>query len=185
MGRIHKGFTLIELLLVVGMLGLAAALVIPQLSTVQGLRVHAAVRTLVSDLTFAQADAIAFQRRRAVVFDPAASTYRIVDAGGGTIDTANTLFSPDTADGRYVVNLSGERYGGARITSVNFGSGAMQNALVLDDMGAPVLDAGSDAPGPGGQVVIEGLDERFVVIVEPFTGRVVVRRGPSPTPTQP
>jgi general secretion pathway protein H len=179
--RARRAFTLIELLVVIVILGLAGALVIPQMGTVQSLRVHAAVRTLVSDLTFAQSDAIAFQRRRAIVFDVPNSTYRIVDIPGSTIDNANTLFLPDGPNGRYIVNLGDARFAGARIVSANFGTGALANTLIFDDLGSPALGTTGDQPGSGGQVVIEGSGDRFTVLVEPFTGRVVVRRGLPPS----
>ena len=65
----RRAFTLIELLIVVVLLGIAGMLVVPAMGSVGVLRIQAAVRTLVSDLTFAQGDAIAQQHavNRAVV----------------------------------------------------------------------------------------------------------------------
>ncbi len=170
------GFTLIELIVVMAVLGLAAALVIPQMGSVQVLRVQAALQTVVSDLTFAQADAIAFQQRRAVVFDLENNRYRLVSVPGSTIDEANTLYQPDSdasTGGRYVVNLNVDRYAGARLTSSTFTTAA---PLVFDDLGTPMADAGSDTPGSGGTVTISGSGQTWAVVVEPFTGRVTVRK---------
>ncbi|MBX3362550.1 MAG: type II secretion system protein [Phycisphaeraceae bacterium] len=49
-----RAYTLIEVLVVVTVLGIAAALVIPEMSSAHSLRVQASVRTIVSDITFAQ-----------------------------------------------------------------------------------------------------------------------------------
>ncbi|QKK08326.1 MAG: prepilin-type N-terminal cleavage/methylation domain-containing protein [Planctomycetota bacterium] len=50
-------YTLVELLLVILIMGIAGALVIPQTSQAHVLRIHAAVRTLVADISYAQTDA--------------------------------------------------------------------------------------------------------------------------------
>lgn len=173
--RWSSGFTLIELLIVVVILGIAGAMVIPQMGSVQALRVHAAVRTLVSDLTFAQADAIAFQRRRAVVFDLPNQTYRVVDVVNGEINVAqNTLYQIGGPGGRYVVNFRDAQFAGARIEAARFDGDA--TALIFDDLGGPVADPVSDEPGAGGRITIAGLGQRFDISIEPYTGRIVVRR---------
>lgn len=170
----RRAFTLIELLVVVALLGIAGALVVPAMGSVGALRVQAAVRTVVSDLTFAQSDAIAFQERRAVVFDLPNQSYRLVSVVNGVIDpVAGTLFSPGGPDGRYITSFRDPRYGGAILASVNFNSEA---TIVYDDMGMPVAGAGSEQPGTGGIIRIDGSGQSFDVIVEPFTGRVNVRR---------
>ncbi|MFO0493813.1 MAG: Tfp pilus assembly protein FimT/FimU [bacterium] len=84
-----RGLTLVEVMVVIALLGIAAALVVPAMGTTGGLRVQGAIRTIVSDLTFAQSDAIAFQQPRAVVFDLAANSYRLVQVVNGDIDEAN------------------------------------------------------------------------------------------------
>jgi len=167
------GFTLIELVVVMAVLGLAAALVIPQMGSVQVLRVQAALQTIVSDLTFAQADAIAFQQRRAVVFDVENNRYRLVAIPGSTIEESNTLYLPDGPGGRYVVSLNEPRYAGARISGSVF---TAERPLVFDDLGTPMDSAGGDAPGSGGSITVSGSGQTWTVVVEPFTGRISVRK---------
>lgn len=170
----RRGFTLVEMIVVIALLGIAAALVIPQMGSVQGLRVQAAVRTLVSDLTFAQADSIAFQQRRALVFDVPNNTYRIVAIPGSTVDPdTNTLYSPSGPGGRYVVDLNTEQFAGARITATDF---EIADTLIFDDMGGPAAAPTGDAPGRGGSVTIVGSEQAFRIVIEPFTGRVTVRK---------
>lgn len=170
----RRAFTLIELLIVVVILGIAGALVIPNMGSVQTLRVHAAVRTIVADLTFAQADAIAFQRRRAVVFNTQTQSYRLVDVVNGEVDEANTLFQIGGPGGRYTVNLSDPSFAGARMDSAQFDGD--EPVLIFDELGGPVATADGTEPGSGGRITVTGAGQRFDIIVEPFTGRIVVRR---------
>lgn len=178
----RRAFTLIEMIVVIALLGLAAALVIPQMGSVHSLRVQAALRTIVSDITLAQADAIAFQQRRAIVFDTANNTYRIVAVPGSTIDEANTLYNPGGPGGRYVVDLNTTDFAGARITSTAFDTA---NTLVFDDLGSPVSTPSGEAAGTGGRIVLSGSDQVFHILVEPFTGRVTVRKITTSTGTVP
>ncbi|MBL8763861.1 MAG: prepilin-type N-terminal cleavage/methylation domain-containing protein [Phycisphaerae bacterium] len=170
---IRHGYTLIEVLVVVVVLGIAGALVIPSMGSTGILRVQAAVRSVVSDIVFCQADAVAFQERRAIVFD-SATTYRLVQVPGSVIDIEhNTLYDPSRPSGLYVVDVSDPRYGDARINSALFDS---HNYLVFDEQGAPLGDLGTNTAGSGGTVTITGSEQTFDVTVDAFTGRVSVQR---------
>jgi prepilin-type N-terminal cleavage/methylation domain-containing protein len=172
-----RAFTLLELLAVVTILGIAAAMLIPSMSQTGILRVQAAVRTIVSDITFAQSDAVAFQERRAVVFDVESSTYRLVQVPGNTVDIEhNTMYDPTRTGGLYIVDFKDKVFGGARITAVNFDGG---NTLIFDALGGPVADAASDEPSAGGTVTVVGSDSTFVITVDAFTGRVGATRSES------
>jgi prepilin-type N-terminal cleavage/methylation domain-containing protein len=179
--RISAGYTLIEILVVVTILGIAGALVIPAMGQTGIIKIQGAVRQVVSDLTFAQADAVAFQERRAVVFDVARSSYAVVQVPGNTIDVAaNILYDPTRPAGRYEIDFRDERYGDARITNVDFGSGS--TALIFDGLGGPVESAASNNPSPGGTIRLQGAGNAFIISVEAFTGRITVRQDTTPTP---
>ncbi len=175
--RKRRGFTLIEMLIVIALLGLAGALVIPSMNSVGALRVHGALRTIVSDITMAQSDAIAFQERRAVVFDVPNNSYRLLAVTGSEIDeTTQTMFDPTKPDGRYIVSLANPNFGGSRITGVRMNGTDTNTTLMFDDMGTPIIDATSDQASSGGVISVTGMDSAWDIIVEPFTGRVSVRR---------
>lgn len=175
---------MIEMLVVVALLGLAGALVIPSMSSVGVLRVQAALQTTVADLMFAQSDAIAFQQRRAVVFDVPATaadiavenknSYRVIQVLGGQIDAATgTLYDPARPGGRMIQDLSDEKFGGAKIQYANFDG---VSTLIFDELGAPAAAATGDAPGRGGTIRLGTADQTFDIVVEPFTGRITVRK---------
>lgn len=161
----RRAYTLIEVLVVVTVLGLAAALVVPSMGSTGVLRVQAAVRTVVSDITFAQADAMAFQTGRAILFDADANLYTLCEVRGTVIDPV--------ADRIYDQTFADKRFGDATITSANFGG---QSRLIFDEMGAPVTTPGGSIPAPNGWIDVRGSNETFRITVEGYTGRVTVSR---------
>ena len=176
----RSAFTLIEMLVVVAVLGIAGAMIIPSMGSVGALRVQTALRTIVSDITFAQADAIAFQERRAVIFDQASNSYCVASVPGNSLSIDNALYYPAGPGGRYVVNMSEPRYAGAQLSTVTFGtSGA---ALIFDDLGSPVTSATDDTAGPGGSLFLSGSEQAYQIVIDAYTGRVSVHKQAAPEP---
>jgi len=172
---VRRAFTLLEMLIVITVLGIAGALVIPSMGQTGVLRVQAAVRTIVADISVAQSDAVGFQEKRCVLFDVESSSYRLVAVPGDVIDAAlNTLYDPTSRTGLYEVSFAEAMFGDARITSADFDG---DSALVFDALGGPVESLAGNTPSQQpGRVTVEGSGQSFTITVEPFTGRVTVTR---------
>ncbi|MBO6513463.1 MAG: prepilin-type N-terminal cleavage/methylation domain-containing protein [Phycisphaerales bacterium] len=172
--RHDAGYTLIELLIVISILGISAALVIPSMGSAGVLRIQSAVRSVVADITFAQMDALAYQERRAVVFDEEANMYTLTRVPGGEIDPdADALFDPKGPNQRYRADLNEARFGGSFLRDIDLNGGT---AIIFDEMGAPIAGAESTTLSDGGSVQIQGPDSRFRIDIAAFTGRVTVVR---------
>jgi prepilin-type N-terminal cleavage/methylation domain-containing protein len=162
----RRGYTLVELLIVVAILGIACALVIPQLGSTDVLRIQAAVRTIVADINLAQSDALARQEARALVFDVENNRYSLVAVPGSTIEPATDLLQ--------AVDLNNSvKFYGAKLESAAFDG---DEVLLFDEMGGPITTPGASTPSAGGNVVISGSGSTFRITVEAYTGRVTVNR---------
>lgn len=171
----QHGYTLIEVLVVVTIMGILGALVIPSASSAGSFRVQSAVRTVVSDITFAQSDAMAFQAGRALMFFPDENRYSVVEVTGPTLDETNDiLFGSGRDDGRFEVQFDDPRFGGAVLTGATFSGGSN---LIFDELGAPVTTPGGTTPSSSGQITIDGPDESYWIAVDGFTGHVTTGKG--------
>ncbi len=170
----RRAYTLIEVLVVVTVLGIAAALVVPSMASAGVLRIHGAVRTVISDITFAQSDALAYQTRRAIVFDTDMAVYSICEVNGPTINPADDALWVSTGRShRYVVDLKRPEFGDAAITAANFDG---SKVLVFDEMGGPVKTPLGDEPLAAGTITLVGSGATFTISVEAYTGRVTVEK---------
>lgn len=161
----RSAYTLIELLIVVTVLGIASAILIPSMGSTGVLRVQAAVRQIVSDITVAQSESLAFQRGRAIIFNTTTNSYQVVEVRGGQIDPVANLITEISLG-------SGAVYGDARITEATFDGDA---TLIFDELGAPTLSPGQSQPTATGILTIEGSGNRFRIEIDGYTGRVLVR----------
>jgi type II secretory pathway pseudopilin PulG len=169
-----RAYTLLEVLVMVAVLGLAAAMVVPSMNSTNVLKIQASVRAVVADLTFAQSDALAFQQRRAIVFDLADNSFRVVEVTGATLDPINdVLLDPTRRDGIMEIDFDEDTaFEGTTILSADFDG---DTVLIYDELGGPVQTLTGDTPSIGGTVRLSGSGGRiFDISVEAYTGRVTV-----------
>ncbi|MCP3905013.1 MAG: hypothetical protein GY715_15425 [Planctomycetes bacterium] len=176
----RRSYTLIELLIVIALLGLAGTLVIPHMVGADSMRVQAAVRQLIGDLSFAQSDALAHQEFRRVHFYADGRGYCIV-----RVDETNyaTAFNAGTADyisdplasagelGRYIVDFSADdRFALVTVGAVDIDGGGRD--IVYDPLGGTVMSG--NIPGTGGTINLIAGTDQFEITVAPFTGKLSV-----------
>jgi prepilin-type N-terminal cleavage/methylation domain-containing protein len=192
----HRAYTLVEMLIVVTMLSILAAVLVPTLSSAGVLRIQGAIRTVISDITTAQADAIAFQQRRAVVFNfkPTSGSnmpgrYVIAEVNDAGIDTTGIY-----ADR----NINSEAFGNARFVrdAITLGSppvtlsaptlpvdGNNQYMIIFDEMGTPMSAPTSSTTAATTEFTLgtnddwqaARLDQFFRIRIEALTGRVTLQ----------
>lgn len=174
-GRSPGGYTLVEVLIIVVVLSIAAAMVIPSMGSVDVLKVQAAVRTVVSDITFAQSDALAYQERRAIIFDVEENRYMILSVNGANLDPETDVLFDGTKRGQqYIVDFDDPEFNGAQLVSAKIDD---DHILIYDELGGPVRDTTGDVPSAGGSITITGNGQTYTISIEAFTGRVTVAAG--------
>ena len=178
-------YTLIELLIVITVLGIAGALLIPHLAYKDSLASQAAVRLLISDLSFAQSDALANQEFRRVYFYPDGTGYCIVRVTEANFELP---FDPNTADyiddplgvvgeaGRYIVDFTTKnRFDNVSISAVSIDGG--NPYVTYDALGGTVMTGGA-APGTGGPIYVQAADNLYRIEIAPFVGKLTVTKMP-------
>ena len=185
---VRRAYTLVEMIVVVAVLGISGSLLVPNLIDRSTFAIQAASRALISDLIFAQSDALANQEYRRIQFlesDEAGSGYIGYCITRVTPENFNFPYDANTADhildpmansdvdGRYIVDFSKDgRFGDVRISSVSIDSGL--DFITFDEFGGSVSSSGG-APGTGGEIELEsGEGSLYRVTISPFTGKTTV-----------
>ena len=179
---VRRAYTLIELLIVVAILGLAAAVLIPSMSGRGDFDTQAAVRALISDISFAQSDALANQSFRRIHFYEGGTGWCLVKVAE---DELVQPFDPATAEyvsdplkgaargGVYATDFAQDnRYASVRIEGVSIDGGRRE--LTFDELGGTVTSGG--LPGTGGTLILRSPDAAYRLELAPITGKVRVTR---------
>ncbi len=175
---VRRAYTLIELLIVVGLLGLAASLLIPHLTVRTSLETQAAVRMIIADISFAQSDAMAHQELRRVHFFEDGSGYcltRVTGSFDAAFDpeTAEYIPDPTSTTGQWIVNFAAsDRFSGVQIGEVSLDSN--KRYLTFDSLGGTVKSGGG--PGTGGSILVTSDQANYLISVAPFTGKLTVEK---------
>ncbi len=151
------GFTMIELMIVVVIIGIAAAMAVPMVSSAASFQIRSAGNIVAADLEYAKSLSISRGRSYRVVFDPATESYQIQDPNGAAIAPPGrkspTRFGP------------GSQLNNVLISSANFGGA---QTVTFDYLGSP---QGLSAQGV---VTLQAGNHTKTVTVEPITGFISV-----------
>lgn len=159
--RAPRAFTLIEVLIVVAIIGIAGAIVVPQMLQVGTMQIQAAARMVIADIIYAQGEAATQGATRRVVFDVANNRYTLTDGNGTALQSSWRM--GNTTDSSFMVSFNQDsRFRGCTLTTAGFNGSA---TLEFDALGAPI---------DGGTVEITAAGQTFRITVAPFTGRVTV-----------
>jgi hypothetical protein len=168
---------------VVLILGIASAIIAPQLGSRDDLKVRAAARVLVADLIYAQNLAISQQKWMYVKFDAANENYRVLDAAGPS-GVDHTITHPVTRD-PFVMKLGPA--GGKQLADVKIKSAVFNGVdttyrpeftVCFDELGTPYVycyDENNTNELLDGTVVFECGKHELRVTVERYTGEIKVQ----------
>jgi len=165
----RSGFTLIEILAVVVILGIASAVILPEMSSRNDQRVASAARTLMADLLYAQSRSIAYQTRHYVQFNAATNSWQVmVDSGSGSPGSVITHPVNGTS---YVETVGTGALTNVAITSVSFDG---NTTISFDQMGVPYSwsAAGGNVAMLSGSVVFTAGTNKMTVSVSPYSGEI-------------
>ena len=175
--RRRSAFTLIEILIVVVIIGVAGALVVPSMLSAGTLGLQGAARLIVSDIQYAQNEALASGAERAIVFDPARDRYRMVDENGVTLDLqwmrvgGKADVVPGDGTG-YTVNFPTDNrfrsFDLRRTRAAGDDSAALPLEIRFDELGAPMTGSANF------EVFVRFDENSYAIEVDGFTGRVTV-----------
>jgi prepilin-type N-terminal cleavage/methylation domain-containing protein len=152
-GRVNQAFTLIEIMIVVVIIGIAAAMAVPMISSGASFQIRSAGNEVAADLEYAKSMAISRGRPYSVVFNTSTASYQIKDSSGNVVTPPGRKST--TAFG------AGTRLDSVAINSVSFTSGT----VTFDYLGSP---------NAGGTVQLLAGVLTKTVTVEPVTGFISV-----------
>ncbi len=166
----RAGFTLIEILGVIVILGIASAVIVPQISTRDDLKAAAMARVIMADLAYAQDRSIAMQKVHYVRFDVAAGTYDVLDSMSPV-----TRITHPVDKGPYLVQVGAGRNDSLKVVTINSADFDGQPVIAFDELGVPYsYNAATAARTPlnAGTITLKSGAFTLSVTVSPFSGEL-------------
>ena len=166
--RGQKGFTLIEILSVVVIIGITAAVIVPQVAPRDDMRAASAARSLMGDLLYAQSRAIALGKIHYVQFNTSTNTYQVLDAV-----SPNNVITHPVNQTAYTVTVGTGSLANVSINSASFDT---NSTLAFDSMGVPYSWSATNGlvTLTSGSVAFKAGANTKTVSVSPFSGEIKI-----------
>ena len=167
------GFTLIEILGVVVILGIMAAVILPQLGNTNNQSSMAAARAVMADLLYAQSRSISLQQMHYVQFNTTSGTYQVMTSVSPAVVISNPVSGQP-----YTVTFGSSSTTGLQtmqLGSANFDS---QTVIAFDSMGVPYSYNTSTSTATAlvsGTIVVTSGSASSTITVAPFSGQLSVQ----------
>lgn len=167
--RPGSGFTLVETMIVIVILGIAAAIAVPLMSSAAGMQIRSAANMIAADLEYAKSMAISRGQVYWVVFDVANEAYQIQDANDTVIE------HPINRGSDYSVDFAND----GRLDRVNIASVTLNPTgyrIGFDYLGSPYSRASGATYSNlnAGTITLQAGGTTKTVTVEPVTGFISV-----------
>jgi len=167
--RPGSGFTLIEMMIVIVILGIAAAVAVPMMSSAASMQIRSAANMIAADLEYAKSMAISRGQVYWVVFDTANESYTIQDVN----DT--TIAHPIKKGTNYSVDFAND----GRLDRVDISSVTLSPAghrIGFDYLGSPYSRASGTTVNNlnAGTITLQAGSMTKTITVEPVTGFISV-----------
>jgi prepilin-type N-terminal cleavage/methylation domain-containing protein len=158
-------FTFIELMVVMVILGIAAMLAVPMLSSAADTQLQAAAAMIAADLEYAKNLAITRMMNVTVVFDPDTESYQVQDSGGVV------LSHPTKAGASFRMNFASDnRISQVDITAATSFDG--NSSITFDFLGSPYSGTTTTTAMTSGQIALSAGTYSTTITVEPVTGYI-------------
>jgi len=167
-----RGFTLIEILCVVVILGIASAIIIPQIGSRDDLVAASAARVIMADMIYAQNRAIVTQQSQYVSLT--SSQYTLMQKDASSV--LQSITNPVTQE-PYTTVFGGTT---SAFKSVSIDSWSLGGPSVIgfDELGSPfAYDVSTATATPltsAGTIVVKVGSASLTISIEPFTGEATV-----------
>jgi prepilin-type N-terminal cleavage/methylation domain-containing protein len=174
--RLHRrisAFTLVEILVVVVILGISAAIIIPQIGNRDDLRAASMARQIMADVAYAQSRAVSLQKPQYVWFDATNNQYQVLDQ----VSPSQNVITHPVNKTPFTIALGSGRHDDLKDVVLDQVSFDGRPVLYFDDLGTPhsydpvTLSSSTMAAG---SVRLRSHTYTLTITIQPYSGELKV-----------